>query len=347
MIEATKTIYPGLATDRVPLISDGISNMVASGAPNIERCSIVRDGVKREVVIKHKDVRILLRGISMLTSNNTSLKISLLRHHKVFGYNQSCQRESYIYQNLDPALRVYLPQYFGAYRRGLQYSLILDFIEPRHDRVQKDDYKRVFSTLTDIQAHYYAKPSCIRELQLNHYTPQNYKTSKPTLQRILKTLSKTKDAFTSIETNDLVHFIEICDAFCNKYQSHCTLTHNDFSYRNIFLTDDHTYFYDWELATFQNPEHDLIEFLAYHADFYTDAEITGIIRYYYHELKNKVNLKFNDSELQQILQYNLFEFAINRLSLLRLASQSINIPMTSQIVENTDRLFYLIGRPKL
>ena len=137
--------------------ADSISNAVALGSPSIQKCTIVYQGATRDVVVKHKSAKILLNGIKMLSGGDLGLGLALVRHHKIFSYNQSYRREGVICQNLAPELRQYLLPFYGAYTRGAEQYLVIGFFDAGQHTLVKNDYRQIFDVMTDINAHYNQK----------------------------------------------------------------------------------------------------------------------------------------------------------------------------------------------
>ena len=137
-------------------------------------------------------------------------------------------------------------------------------------------------------------------------------------------------------------FINNIDQYLGKYIKHQTLTHNDFSTRNIFMDDEQLYIYDWELAAYQNPEHDLIELLAYSLEQIDTNEVKEIIKMYRKELYSKINAKYNDQEYKEILINNLKKFIAIRLTMLRIANKKIKMDFIDILINNCNKLYYII-----
>ncbi len=115
-----------------------------------------------------------------------------------------------------------------------------------------------------------------------------------------------------------------------------------FLYRNIAGRNNRVLFYDFELAAYQNPEHDLIEFLAYEMDRYDDGTVYKIIDLYRNLMRKKINYGFSDEEYREVLMINTYEFIANRFSTIRLASYRIKSIDIKRLTQNINRLLDLL-----
>jgi thiamine kinase-like enzyme len=118
-----------------------------------------------------------------------------------------------------------------------------------------------------------------------------------------------------------------------------TLTHNDFNCRNICLRDEteeiRLVVYDWELACYQNPQHDVIEFLAYVLPEKTSkATIDEYAEYYRSRLEEKTGLSFSKDEFHRILYLNAVELGLVRFNLYLLSHNIVKFDFIERVYRN-------------
>ena len=103
-----------------------------------------------------------------------------------------------------------------------------------------------------------------------------------------------------------------------------TLIHNDFNPRNVCLRPTHDgprlCVYDWELATYHIPQHDLVEFLL----FVVGPEIEYDKVFAYMEAHRKALEKYAQTTIDQEqwrIGFNLgiFDLTVNRIALYLMA----------------------------
>lgn len=319
-------------------IKNSISNSIALNKPDIKRYNILfKDKTRKDVVVKHKSNKIVSRGIKLLSCNDFKTRLDLIINHKILGFNKSCEREIFIYSNIDSKLKKYFINFYGYTKKHGDSYMVLDYIENNN----KINHKKIIDALIEIHTFYYGKDYIVNTLKLNNYTPNDYKRCKRALMKMFKKLDN--NMFSKTRLSNIENFILNIDGYYNKYSYHKTLTHNDFSLRNIFVNNNTLYFYDWELATFQNPEHDLVEFLIYNLKNMADDEILETIDYYRDKLLKNLNIKISQKEYSEIVKFNIYEFLVNKLTLLRLANLKFKYKEINELIVNVDRILDLVG----
>lgn len=314
---------------------DSASNFVATKGRGLFKYEIyLKSGTKNTIFLKEKNDRIILNGISLLCQGNLYLMFLMALNHNILNYDDSCKREVCIYENMDNRLKKYQIKYYGSRKRGSRWFIGLDFLNLNSR--DKLDYKKVFDGLTDIHSFYYNDVGAVEKLCLNNHSTEDYRKSKTLLRQMFSKLDNA--GFSKEHINKLYDFISKIDKYVGKYSSHRTLTHNDFSSRNIFCNSEKILFYDFELASFQNPEHDLIEFLVYELGNYNDKEATEIINFFRDKLSDKIRIRFEPEEYNNLLLFNVYEFIVNRFSVIRLANYRISNIDVKLLTNNINRL---------
>ena len=318
----------GLKEEKI-YIENSISNIVGSNKLNMKRYSFSLDDKDYDVLIKHSSPKIILNGVKILSSGKLSTALGLLNNHRLFDYDKSNLREKKIYENIDESFRRIMIPYYGSYKNDMVLKNIR--INNRYD------YKEIIKEITKLHIFYYGKKEIVSLFQLNNQNIKDYKKAKKILIKMYSELENRIDKELRIE-----EFINNIDQYLGKYIKHQTLTHNDFSTRNIFMDDEQLYIYDWELAAYQNPEHDLIELLAYSLEQIDTKEVKEIIKMYRKELYSKINVKYNDQEYKEILINNLKKFIAIRLTMLRIANKKIKMDFIDILINNCNKLYYII-----
>lgn len=317
---------------------DGITNRISFGNSGICRCDVVySDGEEQTFVAKRKSRKIILNGLKILGGKDIALCLRLAANHKVLGFDKSYLRETDFYKNLDASLQSYLIPAYGYYRNGVtdKHVLLLKYVDaPR--KITAQDYKLVFDAVTDFHKAYYGQPEKVKSLGANCYGARDYGKCKWALSRMFRRLDgDNRKVFGATKTGAIARFLQNIDREFIPY--HRTLTHNDFSPRNMFI-DDGLYIYDWELACYQNPEHDLIEFLVSVMHDVSDWQLREMIGYFKKTLSEKLGKQTDENTYAKILRFNALEYAGIRLTLLRLADLKFGLGYIGQITANMSRL---------
>lgn len=323
---------------------DGITNRISFKGSGICRYDVGYAGGDNEVLVcKRKSKNIILKGLRILSGKDPVLALRLAVNHKVLGFDKSYLRETDFYINLDDRLKSYLIPMRGYYRNTFTdtHVLLLKYIDTPK-KIAAKDYKLAFDAITDFHSEYYEQPQKADGLRVNRYDAKDYKKCKRALVKMFRRLNADNQAvFGQAKADRIEKFLKNIDREFIPY--HRTLTHNDFSPRNAFLGGERLYIYDWELACYQNPEHDLVEFLVSVMHEASDEELSEMIAYFKRVLSDKLAKQIDEQSYERILKFNALEYAGVRLTLLRLANLRFGLPYIEQTTANMSRLMDFLG----
>lgn len=313
-------------------IYNSISNIVGSKKLNIQRYTFESNSKKYDIILKQSSPKILINGIKILSNNNISILIELLMKHKIFDYDNSYFRERKIYKNMNIKFKKYLIPYYGNYKNNIAIKNI--------SINNEYNYKKIITKMIDVYTFYYNKKEIVKLFQLNNHSYKNYKKAKKLILKMYNQLDQSIiDSQIKIE-----EFINNIEKYERKFENHKTLTHNDFSTRNIFMDSKNLFIYDWELSSYQNPEHDLIELLVYNYHDIGEKEVEKLIVFFKNTLYPKINVTFTNEEYKEILLFNLRKFIAIRLTMLRITNKKLKMHFINQLINNCNNLYNLIER---
>ncbi len=324
-----------------PLSDDsGMSNRIASKKAGILRYTVqFSDGTDLRFIGKRKSAAIITRGIFMLSGGDPLLFLLLVKNHKVIGYNGSYIRESTLYSGFDNTLKEYLPHTMGSAASRMRGECFIAMEELPPCPCTAEHIFPMIDAIVQFHARYYGDKSCVKNLGINCYTPDDYRKIRSCLKRMFGSLSDENYAvFGSEKVRLIKSFIDNMHSESALIEKRRTLTHNDYSVRNICLKDGHICIYDWELACFQNPEHDIAELIISVMHDMTDSEIMSVLDCYRQKLSELTGEVLTDEEYLSALRFNTLEFCVNKLSILRIAANYLKLSYTRQLAENTARM---------
>ncbi len=120
-----------------------------------------------------------------------------------------------------------------------------------------------------------------------------------------------------------------------------TLTHNDFNPRNLCLrtgtvsASPATVLYDWELALFQNPQHDLIEFLVFvMKDGSSRNDYLRYADFYVQCLEKELSTPIDRAHFVEVLDLNALFFALVRMNLYLLGHNILKLEFLERVYAN-------------
>ena len=77
---------------------------------------------------------------------------------------------------------------------------------------------------------------------------------------------------------------------------------------------------------------------------FSDSEVYDIMEYYREKLFSALDINMSKEEYQKILEFNISEFIVNKLSVYRRAGKFFKLDFIEDLCVNSARLFGLIKR---
>ena len=326
-----------------------INNRIALGDNGIDLLKLrFEDGSSMLCVRKVKSSDIIRNGVRLIGGESLRLKLSMAFHTEILGYRHSAKREVTLYKELDRPLRRHIILCYGSYYepRRREYSLILKYYKNgERERASLAELKQALGAVSAFHKFYYNDVDAARSLGLSMCTPSKYKKSK----RCLKLLfhadeEENRRRFGRERLEKIDRFLDEIDKRAARYKNHLSFTHNDFSLRNIFFFGSRALLYDFELAAWQTPEHDLIELLIYEAQRLSREEILELIDCH-KSLLLPVSAPLRQMSRREyggLLLFNAYEFTVNRLSLLRIAGKLLHEDFTDPLIDGAEKIISII-----
>lgn len=325
-----------------------INNLVA-----LKRCGIYHvdvefdDGSSAELLLKIKSNNVLKNGINLVSGKDFRLMKELVLHKKVLGYDKSYLREDVLYREIDSSLKNAMIDYYGCYddRRSGTKNLLFKYYAWNEQGLDAKALRAVLDRILPFHVFYMGRDEDAGKLQLNKYSSRDYFKARPCLHMMFDLREgENNRTYGSDRIRALHEFIDRIHEEEARYDAFKTFTHNDFSSRNFFVRGEEVLFYDFELACYQIPEHDVAELLVYECGAITDEEIRELLHWYYCRLRDGSPYDLTEQEYHERLLFCIREFIVNRLSLLRIVSESIQIDFIEQLLINTSRLLDLFQK---
>ena len=330
---------------RIPIGELSSANgAVASKSSGVHKIKVhFSDGTSHCLALKSKSQRTLVNGILLLSKKSPKLRLDLILNHKVFGYTNSHRREISIYQKLDKTLNSRTINYIGSFRTAPKtYNILFDYYEPDNKKLTLETAKRILDEILSFHILYYGDIKKAQHLGLNIYSPADYRRTKRCIYELYNSRHDENIRLYGKKTDEAINdYINNIDKVMEQYSYHRSFTHNDFSTRNIFFDNNKILFYDFELSCYQNPEHDLIEFLMYDLGYFTNDEAMELINYYQYGLK-RGGIEIPDQDYEKLLIYNAYEFIVNRLSMTKTINDNVELDFAKLSIPNSTRLLKIL-----
>jgi aminoglycoside phosphotransferase (APT) family kinase protein len=233
-------------------------------------------------------------------------------------------------------------------KRDIQAVLMEDLSSCSHRDAANDprrwddaSIKRVLEGLAEIHsAHFDDRDSIPAEIPVHEVTPEALSRARECLREATRyNAGRYPELITNELHEEYRRFVERIEHHAETMTGyHRTLTHNDFHPRNVCLREVNgereLVAYDWELAAYQNPQHDLIEFLIYALD--EDSSYDDFVRYaayYFEQLQYRVG-RLDRDRFFEVLELNALELGLVRYNIYLLTNNLMKYDYIDRVYRN-------------
>ena len=273
-------------------------------------------------------------------------------YQQVFGFGNSHIHEIEFYNSIDREVLDFTPEVYGMKlesERGFGAVLLEDLSDfPYFDTMinldgwPEEAIKTVLEGLSSIHSRYFddfdSIPGSIKAEKIDFKIRANAK-------EFLKELTfSNRDYFPEFIPEKTLeaynNFLENIGESLEKAGSFpMTLTHNDLNTGNICVRKPEDGYklcaYNWEMLCFQNPQHDLAEFLIFAFNRLPQKEVLeGYIDYYIECLEGKTGKTFDRENFYEVLKINVLELATVRFNLYLLAHRILRFEFMERVYKN-------------
>jgi Hydroxymethylglutaryl-CoA reductase len=290
-------------------------------------------------------------GLARLSGEDTLPGLYESQDH-IFGFNNSNRREVEFYRKARKEILRYVPKIYGSKIDGESelFAILMEdlstlaCIDSATDSSAWDDrsIKTVLNDLAGMHSVYFNDRAAIpEEMLVNTLNKEKLCGAHKLLRELTDYNARQFPEMLNESCKKIyVDFLDhLSDRIDEMYAFPMTLTHNDFNSRNICLRNEteepRLVIYDWELACYQNPQHDLIEFLAYVLPEKTfPGTIDEYAEYYRSRLEEKTGLSFSRREFHRVLYLNAIERGLVRFNLYLLSHNIIKFDFVERVYGN-------------
>jgi hydroxymethylglutaryl-CoA reductase (NADPH) len=116
-------------------------------------------------------------------------------------------------------------------------------------------------------------------------------------------------------------------------KSKLTLVHNDFNPRNVGVRlDGRLCIYDWELASYNIPQRDVFEFLAFTlVEDFTSSELESVLKQHFHLMKEWNDTTYSYQDYLDDFKIAGDEFLLTRVSFYLAGSTLVHYPFINRV----------------
>ncbi len=351
----------------VPLLGDNsiISNAIESRASKIfgvHRYLLQvqsRNGLQELPVvlkIKTSDIEVIDLGAKVAKlSGEDTLPGFYVNQSNIFGFKDSHLREMAIYKLKNSVIQKYCPRIYGVKEikekqaflilmEDLSTCALLNSVN-RPEQWFPPAINVVLDGIAGIHAHFFHR---FEELPSNLYIK---KISSSDFSHAYELIAALKNYNTTRYPHLIsTSLMRLFDDFLANHEERCaqmeryhiTLTHNDFNTRNLCLRsngkEQSLVVFDWELAMFQNPQLDILEFLAHVIPNDTSSETFFCYFEHYRSLMEwKTAIPLPADQFYRIAGFNLLYLLLVRYNLYLLAHNILKFQHIDRVYTNLVR----------
>ncbi len=326
------------------------------GLYGLYRYRIELDDEKRHAVLKLKspDTAIIDFALGLMRFSGENELHDLFRtHQEIFGFEDCHLREPALYRHAPPEVTRYCPQVYATLTdsdRGIYAILMEDLSE--HDLLDTVMQPELWTDtkihaaldgLAQIHAAFFDRGNEIpAEIPMFYWESARLTEGQAFLENVLSgNQARFPEMIPARLAARLEGFLETLPdqvALIDGY--HKTLTHNDCTTRNLCMRKDDTpVFYDWELACYQNPQHDLVELLIFClGDDAPRSRYLELAEVYRNALEQATGQTLDRERFVAVLDANALELAMLRMNLYLLGHTLLDFDFIERIYANLDRL---------
>ena len=307
-------------------------------------------------VLKAKVSDTVLTNLSIRLADvcRTELGTLFARHPEALGLSRSHERELALYELDEPLLRRHMPKCFATLRDSGagRWAVILEHLPeaetgPPHLRPQFGDVEAVVAGLAEIHGVGYRQREALAS--------QPWWAPVPDAARMGDMLPLWRE----LADFAAPWFVDWCGPGIRALQRDyldslpdwwprlqalpSTLIHNDFNPRNFVLRDvdgqRRLCVFDWELATWGPPQHDLAELLSFiWCNDWTTADLTRIVERYRAVLSQTAQIAFDPPDWRCGFALALRHLLLNRLAMYTLMHRFRPLSFLPTVLTNWARL---------
>ncbi len=269
----------------------------------------------------------------------------------IFCLENSHIREIQVYTRADRALLKYCPGVYGTminHEREIYALLMEDLTSCSHydsiatrPRWEEANIVTVLSDMASMHAVYFDRDDGLENMNVERLDKEFICSAEELLQELtLFNATRYPNLIPEVVRTLYEDFLTNLEENVSRMLSFpLTLTHNDFNPRNLCLRKGDatpvTVLYDWELAFFQNPQHDLIEFLVFVLkDKAPKKEYLYYAELYLQELENSTGRTFSRELFKEVLDLNAVFFALVRMNLYLLGHNMLKFGFLDRVYTN-------------
>ena len=286
----------------------------------------------------------VIDGLRFMASNlNVQLSDTLFEHRQYLEYANCEQKEIQVYHALTNLTNPSIPSFYGA-KIDEQAEIYLLFME----RLDAGNMLLFNSENHPDKWTEQLKMNAIQAIHDIHTTFVNDAAKGNVPAVVVFDPSKALELYRQfnrlnakdyewLNMEDSFQYLDsVLDQWTEEMpvkKSKLTLVHNDFNPRNVGVRlDGRLCIYDWELASYNIPQRDVFEFLAFTlVEDFTSTELESVLKQHYHLMKEWNDTTYSYQDYLDDFKIAGDEFLLTRVSFYLAGSTLVHYPFINRV----------------
>lgn len=286
----------------------------------------------------------VIDGLRFMASNlNVQLSDTLFEHRQYLEYANCEQKEIQVYHALTNLTNPSIPSFYGA-KIDEQAEIYLLFME----RLDAGNMLLFNSENHPDKWTEQLKMNAIQAIHDIHTTFVNDAAKGNVPSVVVFDPSKALELYRQfnrlnakdyewLNMEDSFQYLDsVLDQWTEEMpvkKSKLTLVHNDFNPRNVGVRlDGRLCIYDWELASYNIPQRDVFEFLAFTlVEDFTSSELESVLKQHFHMMKEWNDTTYSYQDYLDDFKIAGDEFLLTRVSFYLAGSTLVHYPFINRV----------------
>ncbi len=305
------------------------------------------------VLLKSKPLDIeVYQGLHyMAASIDPALADLIMAHQQLLEFKDCHLKEPYLYQMLDETGLQVSPNFYGNYidpKREI-YTFVIELLkepnlivfnaENNPEIWQVPQIKSVIRAISDVHIALSGLKQHLIPTEIKLFEPWK---AKPLYRKFTEIIClEYEDASWQALPKQLFAFIDELEPLHQSITVPKTIIHNDFNARNVAIREDgDVCIYDWELAVYNFPHRDIVEFLSFALPLEFDEHtMMQYLRYHYSLYPTALSWE----EWKPAYIYALKEYLVTRVTFYMTGKILMNYLFAERIFLNSFRMIDILS----
>ena len=273
----------------------------------------------------------------MNTKNSSEFRRFFEKGAPAFNIIDSFVREKNIYEGVTGFTSDFFPQYYGSWYSDDTCVFVIEYLDICQDNL---DFSAIANFLAGLHNQFLGMDALMDSFRVSKTHADDFREMRKIDRIIFDEIAKGYIDFPDKALKAIREFYEEPDIIYKQLtQNERTLCHGDFSVKNISFTANKLIVYDWELATFNHPEFDLVTFFVLFPKLINSTFIDLFTDLYLKQCEKRPRLHTNMEKFKDLMAFNTKLYMVTRFHEMMIICRSVSMPYMKVAIKNWLTLF--------